>query len=119
MAKTFWLSFVGDKGNLGCAIIDVTDEEASAEKMSLDSLFPQHMEGAEWIAAALTKAHLLGCNPGGEVASWDITDGPSDRIARYEKNRLYSKREIEMIEREPEGTVIKELREWDAKDPLH
>jgi hypothetical protein len=79
MTKRFWLSFCDankPKGRqfLGACIVEVTDADAADAKADIDVRFPQHMEGAEWLAAASRKAWLLGCNPGGEVLSADVTD---------------------------------------------
>lgn len=95
--KTFWLSFVGDSGSLGCAIVDVSADEAALAKLDIDVRFPDHMEDAEWLAAALAKAHRLGVNPGGQVASWDVTG--SLHLALYEREKLYSRQEIEAIDK--------------------
>lgn len=75
--KTFWLSFCDGnrpKGQqfLGVAVIDVTDDEAHEAFEDLLDRFPNAQDGAEWIAAAARKAHRLGCNPGGEVASIEM-----------------------------------------------
>ena len=88
--RTFWLSFVDPdrpKGqrNLGAAVVDVTEDDAEAEKGELAAKCPQHMEGAEWIAAASRKAWQTGCNPGGEMASMDITGiEPPRELPKYQ-----------------------------------
>ncbi len=78
--KLFWLSFVGEDGrNKGCCIVEVTAEEAYDSKVDLIMRFPKHLQGAEWIAAAIRKAHQTGCNPGGDVMSYDITGVLTDK----------------------------------------
>lgn len=76
-AKTFWLSFCDSsrpKGDqfLGVAVVDVNEEDAAEALMDLLVRFPLAQEGAEWIAAAVRKAHETGCNPGGAVASLEM-----------------------------------------------
>jgi len=78
--RLFWLSFVGSDGkNRGCCIVEVNAEEAYYAKIDLIKRFPNHLADAEWIAAAISKAHKLGCNPGGEVTSYDITGVLTDK----------------------------------------
>lgn len=78
--RLLWLSFVGSDGkNRGCCIVEVDAGEAYYAKMDLIKRFPGHQEEAEWIAAAISKAHKLGCNPGGDVMSYDITGVLTDQ----------------------------------------
>ncbi len=78
MTRRFWLSFADSnrpKGQqfLGVAIVEVTDDDATAAQSGL----PRSAQpDAEWIAAAAAKAWEMGCNPGGQVAAVDITDTP-------------------------------------------
>ena len=59
--------------------------------------FPLAEPGAEWIAAASRKAHALGCNPGGEMASAEIPiDAP--QLAHYTFGVLMSRADIERID---------------------
>jgi hypothetical protein len=90
--RSFWLSFVGDAGSLGACIVDVSATEAAQDLAVIDRLFPNHLPGAEWVAAATAKAHRLGCNPGGEVASWSL---PQDhpKFADLPRNVLLSRAE--------------------------
>jgi hypothetical protein len=76
--KTYWMSFCdGERPEgqqfLGVAVIDVTVEEAADELSDLNVRFPNHAEGAEWIAAAARKAWRLGCNPGGQVMNCELS----------------------------------------------
>lgn len=101
--RTFWLSFCdGDrpKGQqfLGACVVDVTDEEAERMKLEVLIRFPHALEGAHWIGAATRKAHTLGCNPGGEVASLDVTDRSPELLARYRRGHLMTRDEIEAID---------------------
>lgn len=100
--RTFWLSFCDNRlpsGHqfLGACVVDVTQEDADNIAAFISFAFPQATDGAEWIAAATKKAHREGCNPGGEVASVDITDGPADALAMYPRNRLISREELEAV----------------------
>jgi hypothetical protein len=93
--RTFWMSFThGDTGTfLGVAVIDVTEAEAAAAKRDIDVRFPQHAEGAEWMAAAQRKAWQLGCNPGGEIGFIELPPDHPTTI-RVPRNRLLSKEEL-------------------------
>jgi hypothetical protein len=75
---------------LGVAVVAVTIEEASDALIEIEVKFPQHLPGAEWIFAANRKAHGLGRNPGGEVASWEV---PAGLVAS--RGRLMMKAELE------------------------
>ena len=76
MTRTFWLSF----GSRGCCAIDVTEAAAARMKPKLDADFPNHAEGAEWLAAAQTIAWAYGCNPGGQILFNEIPpDSPMPR----------------------------------------
>lgn len=104
--KTFWMSFCDNgrpKGQqfLGACLIDVTAEEADEAAIDVLLRFPFAQPDAEWIAAATTKAHLLGCNPGGEIATREI---PHDHpmLTHYERGVLMSKATIERIDAEIE-----------------
>jgi hypothetical protein len=78
--KTFWLSFVdedrpeGDRF-LGVAIVQVTEADVVAALAPLAHHFPKRLPDSEWLAAALWKAHQLGCNPGGQAASLELHAG--------------------------------------------
>lgn len=100
-SKTFYLSFCDNelpKGTqfLGACIVDVTGAEAADAQLDLLLRFPFARSGAEWLVAAITKAHALKCNPGGEVASCDITGHENARF--FERGRLYSRQEIEELD---------------------
>jgi len=101
--RRFWLSFADDdrpKGQqfLGVCIVEVTEDEAARIKDELRVRFPRHGEGAEWMAAATRKAWTLGCNPGGEVATADITDMPLPNGATtWPLNRLLQKDELQQL----------------------
>jgi hypothetical protein len=79
---------------LGVCIVDVTDEDAADAQAILDDRFPQHAEGAAWIAAATRKAWLMGCNPGGEVAAIDITEAPPPKGVELPVHRLLQRPEL-------------------------
>ena len=98
MTKTFWLSFADPdrppgQQFLGVCLVDVDDADALLAKADLLQRFPQHRAGAEWIAAATRKAHVLGINPGGQVMSAELApDEPL--LARAPRNRLLSRDEL-------------------------
>ena len=59
--------------------------------------------GAEWLAAATRKAHRLGCNPGGEVASMEIEpDHPM--LTHYQFGVLMDRATLERLDRTTDGT---------------
>lgn len=100
--RTFWLSFCDGKRPageqfLGACLVDVTQAEASQALIEIAFSFPDALHGSEWVAAATRKAHREGCNPGGEIASADVTDGPPEMLSLYPRNRLMSKAELEAI----------------------
>lgn len=102
MTRAYWLSFCdGDKPTgqqfLGVCLVDVTDDMAADALLDIALRFPMAMDGAEWVAAAIKEAHRLGCNPGGEVASNDVTDGPPDILAAHPRGKLMSLAELEAI----------------------
>lgn len=95
MTKTFWLSFCDDerpKGEqfLGVAVVDVTEEDAADAFGDLSLRFPHAQPGAEWLAAAVRKAHETGCNPGGEVMSMEMPPEWPD-FGTCPRNKLLSK----------------------------
>ena len=91
--RTYWLSFSDEHdGFRGVVIVDVTQAEADTMKAWIDVHWPQHAPGAEWVGAATRRAHELGCNPGGEVLSVDITHVPPP--VPVAKNRLLSKDDL-------------------------
>jgi hypothetical protein len=105
--KTFWMSFCDSarpKGKqfLGACVIDVTAAEADDAAILVLLRFPFAQPNAEWIAAATTNAHRLGCNPGGEIATMEITaDHPM--LARYQRGVLMDRATIERIDAEIEA----------------
>lgn len=100
--KTFWLSFCDatrPTGSqfLGACIIDVTAADAEDAMIDVAIRFPLAQEGAEWLAAASRNAHRLGCNPGGEMAAADVSDGPPEILALYPRGVLMDKAALEAI----------------------
>lgn len=95
MTKTFWLSFCdpqkpeGDRF-LGVVVVDVEQREADEALVRVQQLFPHAQADAEWIAAASSKAHREGCNPGGEMAAIELP--PDDpHTTRCPRNTLLTK----------------------------
>jgi|SRR5580765_458732 len=108
--RRFWLSFVDQdrpEGQrfLGVCIVEVTDEDAAEAKAIIDAKFPRHAEGAEWIAAATRKAWLMGCNPGGEIATADITDARPPEGVDLPLHRLLQKPEMERLGLQPSSNI--------------
>jgi hypothetical protein len=68
-----WLSFLGHEGGLGVCLIELDDDEIAEAKECLAVKHPHAEPGAELAAAAMTKAHLMECNPGGDVLTFDLT----------------------------------------------
>lgn len=100
--KVFWLSFCDGKrpkGSqfLGACLISVTASEADDAAIDVLLRFPLAQPDSEWIAAATTKAHLLGCNPGGQIAFMEI-DPEHPYLARYPFNVLMDRATIESLE---------------------
>lgn len=103
-SKVFWMSFCDNdrpEGErfLGACLIGVNAEEA--DKAAIDVLLrlPFAQAGAEWLAAATSKAHRLGCNPGGEIASAEISvDHPM--LTHYQRGVLMDRATIERIDSE-------------------
>ncbi len=110
--KTFWMSFCDTdrpKGSqfLGACVIDVSAAEADECEIELLLKFPLAEADAEWIAAATKKAHRLGCNPGGEIATAEI---PSDNplLSHYARGVLMDRATIERIDAEIDSSVSAE-----------
>jgi hypothetical protein len=121
--RTFWLSFCdGDRpaGDqfLGVCIVDVTGDDANDAQLDVLLRFPLAQEGAEWLAAASRKCHRLGINPGGEMASFEITGlTPPDGVTVV-KDRLLSKAELRAQGHEPMSYgEMEEAQSADAVDP--
>ena len=89
--------------NLGVCVVDVTEAEAEEERFWLESSSFQHTYNKEqgpWVGAAARKAHRMGCNPGGEVMNFDITDHEDKEwLASLPRNRLLTTREAEALSR--------------------
>lgn len=105
--KVFWMSFCdadlpAGSQFLGACLIDVTAEEADAAAIEVMLRFPMAQPDAEWIAAATSKAHRLGCNPGGQIAFHEM---PADHpmLARYTLGVLMDRATIERIDAEIEA----------------
>lgn len=110
MTRTYWLSFCdSDRPTgqqfLGVVVIDVTKADVDAAagflaKRRAEFHLPPADDEARWLAGAIRKAHVLGCNPGGEVASHRLDDLPdfAKHGPRYPRGKLLSKAEIEALE---------------------
>lgn len=119
--RTFWLSFCdGDrpKGDqfLGVCIVDVTGTEANEAQLDVLLRFPNARKGAEWLAAASRKCHRLGINPGGEMASFDITGMTPPEGVTVVKNQLLLKADLQSQGHEP--MTFDELEEAQSADAV-
>ena len=100
--KVFWLSFCDStlatgKQFLGACLVYVSVKEAEKAAIEVAPRFPLARSGAGWIAAAIKKAHQLGCNPGGEVATCEIeADNPN--LCRYPPGVLMDRATLDRIE---------------------
>ena len=99
--KVFWLSFCdaarpAGQQFLGVTLVEVTAHEAEVMATELRDRFPLALAGNEWIAAALRKAHRLGCNPGGEVASMEVDTG-SRHLSYFPRGVLMDRATCERI----------------------
>lgn len=63
-AAFYWLSFASEEGNLGCALVEASSMEE-----------------------AVTEAHRLGINPGGEVMGVEI---PADALLADPESPFYT-----------------------------
>jgi hypothetical protein len=113
----FWLSFCDadrPKGQqfLGACVIEVTAAEADAAALDVLLRFPFAQPEAEWLAAAVTKAHQLGCNPGGQVASREVPYNHPN-LARYRYGILMDRATIEGIDQ-----ALEEPPSANAVDPV-
>lgn len=102
--KVFWLSFCDPEraeGSqfLGACMVDVTGEEAEAAAIEVMLRFPFAQEGAEWITAATRKAHSLGCNPGGEIATAEVPLN-NHMLKHYQLGVLMDRATVERIDAE-------------------
>jgi hypothetical protein len=100
MTRTIWLSFAdADRGFLGVVVVDVTEAQAAHTIPTLAAKFPNAGEGAAWIAAAIQASHRSGANPGGEVATLDVTDViPAEDLAKLPRNALLRRPDLERLQ---------------------
>lgn len=92
--RTFWLSFIDPDGgcDLGICVVDVSEADVAASRAALSARdLPVRVlpHGADWVVAAVYKAHLRGCNPGGVVTFYEI---PSSNL--IPRDRLIQPREL-------------------------
>jgi hypothetical protein len=75
----FYLSFAGEEGWRGaCYVVAPTFE------------------------LAVTEAHLRGCNPGGEIAGWDV-DFLADDLGEEWRNRVLQKVDLRRLDASFDG----------------
>ncbi len=58
------------------------------------------VEGGDNIGEAITLAHLLGCNPGGEVQGFPVPDVAAARVSGKWRHRLLTRAECEAFDTE-------------------
>lgn len=90
----WWLSFVDADGRfLGVAIVDVGPSDLDEALVSLIERGMNTDDVAQAIGAAAARAWQLGCNPGGQVAAFQLPSGVS--IPGQYRRRLLNKAEAE------------------------
>jgi hypothetical protein len=104
--KTYWLSFTDDRRPAGdqfqgVAIVEVTEAEAAVALEVMQARFPRAEEGAEWIAAAIRRAWMTGCNPGGQVQSVEIPPEEGTDLPRHQLLSRETLKALGAIEDEP------------------
>jgi hypothetical protein len=101
--QTWWLSFVDPERPagerfLGVCLVDIDAADAAYALAVLRAGRFRHTFrlGAEWLMAATRKAHLLGCNPGGQVQAYrvDVNGVDVEKLALAPRNRLMSAAEL-------------------------
>ena len=93
--RYFWLSFADKTGHLGCCLVEVSTQEIEEARLRIDFHYPDHAPGAETVAAAIRKAHVMKCNPGGDVMTWELTERPM----RYSLHVLMTKDEVAALDK--------------------
>jgi hypothetical protein len=81
VTKVFWLSFADPdrpKGEqfLGVSVISVTEADRVEAHRDVLKKFGEVRENADWYAAAIRKAWLLGINPGGQIGITELSEMP-------------------------------------------
>jgi hypothetical protein len=97
--RTLWLSFSDPalpKGEqfLGVVVVDVTEADAAEAQALKPDMEPTR---GPWIAAAIRAAWRAQVNPGGEVQSMDITEGPADLVAKIPRLTRLSKADLDQL----------------------
>ncbi len=109
--QTWWLSFVdrdrpAGQRFLGASVVDVTEADRDEAAVFVTrrrvacGLPPlAATDEAIWMAAAIRKAHALGCNPGGEVGSVRLDRHPDFAANdRYPRGQVLSRAAIAALE---------------------
>jgi hypothetical protein len=96
---TWWISFADaarpeGKRHLGCCIVEIDEADLVEARADIALRFPRASPGAEFVAAACRKAHLKGCNPGGDVQAYDITNFDDPATLALERHKLFSRSEL-------------------------
>lgn len=98
--RWFWLSFADETGNLGVAIVPVTDAAIdTVDKLDPDDtielLRGRGQEDDVPFYTAVRVADISGCNPGGSVQGYEVTD-KIDEIPMKLRTRLLTKTDLEL-----------------------
>lgn len=110
--RVYWLSFSDSdrpdgQRNLGVCLVEVTPLDVVAFRPglylrfpSLLSLGPEDLEEAEWVGAAVDRAHRAHCNPGGDVSARRLDHLPTWPIVRgyYPLRTLLQRDQVEAID---------------------
>jgi hypothetical protein len=113
--REYWVSFASEKGEgfLGACLVSVTLEDVNRELPELERRHPNHEPTfGPWLNAVIVKTHRLGINPGGQVASWDVT-GADHGTCPFDT--LLTRAEIDAIK--PGALSIGDVEEM-ARAPL-
>lgn len=116
--RTYWMSFVGEEGHLGCCIVDVDEAEIDQAAEELKRTHPDHdPERGPVIWAAAKKAHALGINPGGSIQAIEL---PYGYPQVYPKHKLMTALEVREYEKEWTEARAKTREGLDERsDPVH
>lgn len=89
--KPYWLSFSDERGFLGVAVVYVSERDAEEAATRLPATAKPE---ARWAVAAAGIAHRLGCNPGGEVVGFQLTQEGASLIPACAIGTLLQKEQL-------------------------
>ena len=95
--RLFYMSFADEeRGFLGACLVEVDEEEIEEAKEFVAQKYPNALPGADLAQAAMRKAHLMACNPGGQVLTSDVTD-VAEKLEQWPRYCLLSKSDLEQL----------------------